>query len=209
MPVPQPTKIYRIVHIENLRTLVKAGEIPAQNYSSLENYIPIGETELIKNRSELYIPVEPFGSIKDYVAFYFGLRSPMLYCIKNGFDVRRRRMSEIIYLITTIEELEKLNKKYIFTDGHAYAAFTAFFNKREDLNKVDWSAVNLIRWNNTASDPDRKRRKQAECFVHKSVNIGALKSIAVYDKESYNYVNNILKEFKINIRTIIKPEWYY
>ncbi len=209
MPVPQPTKIYRIIHIKNLGTILKAGAIHAQNYSTLEDYIPIGETELIRNRSELLIPVVPFGNIKDYVAFYFGLRSPMLYCIKNGFDVKRRRMSEIIYLRTSIEELEKLNKKYIFTDGHAYAAFTEFFNMKEDLNKVDWSAVNLIRWNNTSGDPDRKRRKQAECFVHKSVEIEALKLIAVYDKESYNYVDNILNESEINIRTVIKPEWYY
>jgi len=202
--------IYRIIHRDNLYSILKKGKIFAPNFSKDKNYISIGETELIEHRSELTIPIKPFGNIKDYVAFYFGVRSPMLYCIKKGFDVKKRDQSEIIYLISSIEKINELNKKFVFTDGHAYASFTQFYNEESKLDNIDWKAVKLIRWNNTNDDPDRKRRKQAECFIHKFIEVKGLLGVAVYNKECYNYIQQTLKDTSSsNIKLIIKSNWYY
>lgn len=204
-----PTNIYRIVHRENLNLILGNKKIFAPNYGKSSKYIPIGETELIIERANLQIFKKPGGTIKDYVAFYFGIRSPMLYCIKNGFDVTRKPQNEIIYLVSSMEKLLEFKRKFVFTDGHAFAAFTMFFNNVKDIDQIDWNAVNLVRWNNTETDPDRKRRKQAECFVYKDIPLEAISEIVVYNQECFDYISKVLKKHKTKLPTRIEPSWYY
>ncbi len=204
-----PTNIYRIVHRDNLSLILSDGKIYAPNYGKSSKYISIGESELIRERANLQILIKPGGTIKDYVAFYFGVRSPMLYCIKNGYDVTRLPQNEIIYLISSMEKLTEIKKINIFTDGHAFAGFTMFFNNVKDLNQIDWNAVNLVRWNNTESDPDRKRRKQAECFVHKEIPIESINGIVVYNQECFDYISRVVEKHKTKLPIRIEPSWYY
>lgn len=209
MPKNKATSIYRIVHRDNLPIILEDKCLFAPNFGNSKEYISIGEEELIVHRDEIVVPVKPFGVLRDYVAFYFGVRSPMLYCIKNGFNVKKRPQEEIIYLVSSVQRIEKSNNQFVFTDGHAYAAFSMFFNNKNDLNQVDWNVVNSVRWNNTDSDSDRKRRKQAEFFVHKSVNLKSIIGVAVYNEESFDYVSNIISTFNSPLDIKILPAWYY
>lgn len=209
MSKPKRTYIYRIIHRDNLEIVLRDKKIYAPNFGKDKNYIPIGETELIKQRSALAIPKSPGGTIEDYISFYFCVRSPMLYCIKHGFDVNQRPQNEIIYLVSSIEKLVELNKKFVFTDGHAYAAFTYFSSGINKINQLDWEVIKSNRCNNTESDSDRKRRKQAECFVHKYIELKAIHSIGVYNQECYDYIRGALKNYNSEIPVKIIPEWYY
>jgi len=132
-----------------------------------------------------------------------------LYCIKNGFDVERRPQNEIIYLISSLEKLTELNCRFVFTDGHSFAAYTQFFNDMHYLNQIDWNAVNARQWNNTESDPDRKRRKEAECLVFREMPFSAITGIAVYNQESYDYITNVLQRNNLIIPVTIETSWYY
>lgn len=204
-----PVFIYRIIHRDNLKILIEENKICAPNSGVHPNYISIGETDLIKQRGSKEIKIEPFGVMRDYISFYFGVRSPMLYCIKNGYDVRQRPQEEIIYLISTLEKLKELNCKFIFTDGHSFAAYTQFFNDTKYLNQIDWKVVNARRWNNTEADPDRKRRKEAECLVFREMPLSAVTGIAVYNKETFDYIENVLRKYNLNIPVTIETSWYY
>jgi len=209
MPVPKPTYIYRIIHGENLQILIEEGKLVAPNFSTNKNYISIGETELILQRGNKSINIEPFGTMRDYISFYFGVRSPMLYCIWKGFDVKKRPQQDIIYLMSTIEKIEELEASFIFTDGHSFAGYTQFFNEVKYLNQVDWKTVNLIQWDNTPNDSDRKRRKAAECLVYKELPFESIIGIVVYNQESYDYISNVLNKNKINLPVKIELGWYY
>lgn len=209
MPVPKPTYIYRIIHRDNLQILIDEGKLAAPNFSKNKNYISIGETELIRQRGDKPIAITPFGTMRDYISFYFGVRSPMLYCIWRGFDVEQRPQEDIIYLISTTEKLQELKTSFIFTDGHSFAAYTQFFNNTKYLSQVDWKTVNLIRWNNTPDDSDRKRRKEAECLVHKEVPFESIIGIVVYNQKVYDYISSVLKKNKINLPINTEPGWYY
>jgi len=133
----------------------------------------------------------------------------MLYCIWKGFDVQRRPQKDIIYLISSIEKLHELNIKYIFTDGHSFAAYTQFFNNSGDLNQIDWKTVNLINWSNTPDDPDKKRRKEAECLVYKELPFDALQGIVVYNDEANDYILKVLNKNQITLPVKIISGWYY
>lgn len=204
-----PVFIYRIIHRDNLRILIEEDKICAPNFVTNPNYISIGETELITQRGSKEIKIEPFGVMRDYISFYFGTCSPMLYCIKNGYDVQQRPQKEIIYLISTLEKLKELNCRFIFTDGHSFAAYTQFFNDVQYLNQIDWKAVNARQWNNTEADPDRKRRKEAECLVFREMPFSAITGIAVYNQESYDYIVDVLQRNNVKIPVTIETSWYY
>jgi len=147
--------------------------------------------------------------MRDYISFYFGVRSPMLYCIKNGYDVEKRPQSEIIYLISSIEKLVELNCHFIFTDGHSFAAYTQFFNDVQYLDQLDWKTINARTWNNTESDPDRKRRKEAECLVFKEMPFEAVTGITVYKQESSDYITDVLQRNNLIVPVTIETSWYY
>lgn len=209
MPVPKPTYIYRIIHRENIQILIDEGKIVAPNFSTNKNYISIGETDLIRQRGNKSITIAPFGSMKDYITFYFGVRSPMLYCIKNGFDVQKRPQSEIIYLVSTVEKVIEHNCKFIFTDGHAFTALSRPFNDIRYLDQIDWNAVKLKIWKDTANDPDRKRRKEAEFLIHEKLPFEAIIGIVVYNQEANDYVSSVIKKNKINLPLNTVSDWYY
>ncbi len=209
MAIPSPVYIYRIVHRDNLQIFIDEGKLLSPNSATNQNYIPIGETSLINQRGTKLITIDPYGEIRDYISFYFGTRSPMLYCIYHGYDVQKRPQSEIIYLVSSIDRVESIGCKYIFTDGHSFAEYSQPFNDKADLDKVDWNAVRLRRWNNTSDDPDRKRRKEAECLIYQELPLSAIIGIGVYNKEAFDYITRVQSDNNISIPVLIKREWYY
>ena len=100
------------------------------------NFIGIGDSTLIQSRKSRQIPIVPNGDFSDYVAFYFGVRSPMLHNIQKGYsNVTKRHPEDIVYLITTYETVKNNNSDFIFTDGHGYHHLSQFFNQEACDNK--------------------------------------------------------------------------
>ncbi len=209
----QPDKIYlyRITHKNNLDFILKLGKLTCPNHTAFDkNYIGIGDSKLIVNRSLKQINIEPNGNFTDYVSFYFGARSPMLYAIQNGFNgVKKRHPQEIVYIITTFKNIINNKCKYVFTDGHGYNLMSQFFNEEKNLKEVDWNTVNLIRWNDTEDDPDRKRRKQAEFLVFKELPLKAVVALVVYNEAVKNEILTKFARHEFKCKVIVKPNFYY
>lgn len=203
--------LYRITHKNNLDFILNSSKLTCPSHADSDpNYIGIGDSTLIESRNFKKIYIEPNGNFTDYVAFYFGTRSPMLYNIQNGYKgVEKRNPEEIVYLVTTFENIIKNNCQYVFTDGHGYHSMSQFFNDKNSLKEVDWETVNLARWNDTEDDPDRKRRKQAEFLVFNELPLTALVTIVVYNKKSEMEILTKFAKHNFDCKVIIKPDWYY
>jgi len=190
---------------------LESGKLTCPSHAESDpNYIGIGDSTLIGSRSSKQINIEPNGNFTDYIAFYFGARSPILYEIQNGYNgVTKRKPQEIIYLVTTFENITDNNCQYVFSDVHGYHSLSQFFNDEDSLEEVDWNAVKLDRWNDTEDDPDRKRRKQAEFLVLNELPLTALVAVGVYNE---TVRNEILAKFAVHNLTcnvFVKPNWYY
>jgi ssDNA thymidine ADP-ribosyltransferase, DarT len=211
MPKPDEIYLYRITHIDNLDFILEKGKITCPNNPNCDpNFIRIGDSTLIQSRSSRLINVAPNGRFSDYVAFYFGARSPMLYNIQKGYNnVTKRTPEEVIYLITTFEKIKESRCLYVFTDGHAYHNLSQFFNREEDLENVDWKAVNLVRWNDTEDDPDRKRRKQAEFLVYRELPTTRFVAIVVYNEAIKTAILAKFARHDFVCNVFVKPKWYY
>lgn len=211
MAKPNRIYLYRITHKDNLDFILKSGKLMCPSHNDCDsNYIGIGDSTLIGSRSSKKIDIEPNGNFTDYVAFYFGIRSPMLYAIQKGFNgVTKRNPQEIIYFVTTFKNIIKNECQYVFTDGHGYHSMSQFFNDEDDLEEVDWDVVNLILWNDTEDDPDRKRRKQAEFLIFHELPLIALTAVIVHNETVKNEILTKFAEYDFTCNVIVKPNCYY
>jgi len=104
MPVPNPTPIYRFLHVDNLEVVLRRGGLHAPNHSHDDGlcYKTIHNRDIQDERRVRRIPCGPRGVIHDYVSFYFGYHSPMLLQLKTGQVVGYNEGQEpLIYLLST------------------------------------------------------------------------------------------------------------
>lgn len=204
------TFIYRITHYKNLPFILQNGiHCPNSNIQD-PNFIQIGFPSLINQRNERPVPVEPFGTLADYVPFYFTVKSPMLYVIAMGNhpEVIRTSQEEIIYIVSSVEKLEELKIRYVFTDRHAKLDYAQFYNKCADLRKLNWDIIESDKWG-TQYGTERKEIKQAECLVYKHLPLSAIIGIGCKTERLYNNIEAMIQTTQQKIIVKTKPEWYF
>jgi hypothetical protein len=115
---PEEIWVFRIVHYQNIEHILKLGLHTAESSFANPNYIPIGDTSLISHRNTFPVKINPpNGVLGDYIPFYFGVCSPMLYRIKTGYGgVQQLPQREIIYLCCKLEDITQNEIIYFFTD---------------------------------------------------------------------------------------------
>jgi ssDNA thymidine ADP-ribosyltransferase, DarT len=171
-----------MTHVDNIPHILQHGITHRNSQKANPNYVSIGDSILIGNRNTKEVLVtnglEGYGFsetiiIGNFIPFYFGLRTPMLYVIQKGgnFVPKITPPEEIIYCVSSVQKIIDEGMLFFFTDGHATNNLTTFFNKEkvnEINNLVDLKAANLKYWK-TDSDLDLKRRKESELLVKQDV----------------------------------------
>jgi len=218
MPTPSLSNlmVFRIEHIGNLEYILQNGMFTRAHATVNLGHIFIGHTQLTANRHDW--PVNPidhtgldsYGTLGDYVPFYFGPRSPMLYVIKNGYQgVTKRDQREIVYLCCRFRTIAESEVRFAFTDGHAKNEFTAFYSKTENLDKLHWETIYSRFWNNREEELDRERRKQAEMLVNNHVPPDWIEAIVVYDAEMCSFAETLIKQTNHNAKVRVNPTEAY
>lgn len=210
-PVPMPTPIYRIVHIDNLATLVARGMIHAPSRVPADGHPwrGIHAVEVQAQRGNKPVPCGPGGVINDYVGFYLGPRSPMLYRIHTGYNVEKIDQANIAYMVSTAQVVAGAGLGFVFTDRHSLAAVAAFHDNLARLDKVDWAICGATQWNNTPQHPDRQEKKQAEFLVHRSMAWNLIESIGVCNQAARGRVEQILAAGRHRPPVSVRGAWYY
>ncbi|HEO70642.1 MAG TPA: DUF4433 domain-containing protein, partial [Candidatus Hydrogenedentes bacterium] len=70
--VPQPTPVFRFIHVGNLSTCLKRGGLHAPNATPSDGlaWRTIFNVELQRARGNKTVPCGPCGVLHDYVPFY-------------------------------------------------------------------------------------------------------------------------------------------
>jgi len=212
--VPVPTPIYRILHVNNLSVCLQRGALHAPLHTPSDGlvYQTIHNVDIQKKRNARSIPCGPGGVIHDYVSFYFGPRSPMLFQLHTGqVPGYMQGQEQLIYLVSTAQAVQATGAGLVFSDGHGIAAFTGWFDDLADLGQVEWGIVNAKFWNDTADHPDRQRRKQAEFLVHQRCGWALVHEIGVLNEKMQAQVQGILAGYPAAMHrpVHVRPQWYY
>lgn len=206
------TYVFHITPLENLRRIFAAGELRAKRALDQDaaGYTTIAHQTIQDRRATTVVPCAPYGVLHDYVPFYFGARSPMLYAISRGnvkgFDGSQR---SIAHMVATAQDIRAQGLDFAFTDGHGIIALTEFYNDLANLSEVDQALMTARYWADTDEDPDRKRRRQAEFLVHQRLPLELVRGIGVVGPSQKAEVEALLAEFGWDIPVAMMPRWYY
>lgn len=168
---PDKGFIFRIVHRDNLAWVLEHGVHCRSTPMADPAFVDIGSSDLISKRNGRVIPLPPGGTLSDYVPFYFTPRSPMLYNVTTGVNVRQRPNEEIVILVSTLYKLRELGLRFLFTDRHAYVQTAQFHVDLARLDVIDWDILQRSDFKRDNDDLGKLERYQAEALVHRHVPI--------------------------------------
>ncbi len=200
-------------HVRNLPGVLAAGCLNADSVVDRESALgaEAADPSIKATRRTIRVPLAPFGCVADYVPFYFAPRSPMLYKLaKGGVPTYSDGQDPLVYLVSTTETIAQAGLRYLFSDGNCASAITQFADDLRLLDSmVDWEIMDAQMWNNTADDPDRRRRRMAEFLVHGRVPAALLAGIAVRTQGVLEQVNGILAAHGAALPARARPGWYF
>jgi hypothetical protein len=207
MPNFDKKYLFRMTHIENIPHILRYGITHADSAYANPSFIPIGDGSLIQTRNDFIL--NNGKRLGDYIPFYFGYRTPMLFVIQNGFNmVRATHASHIVYCVSSVQKMLDTGLDFVFTDGHAVDRFSAQYtiDDIENIESIiDWPAIQTKYWKDK-TDLDLKRRKEAEFLVLGGIPIEAILGYIVYNNIAYGK----LIEFGISQeKVIVKPDYYF
>ena len=203
------TKIFRIVHVDNLPLILANGIYSPNSDNADDRYINIGNEELIQDRGTKRVPVAPNGNLGDYVPFYFAPRSPMLYSINQGHGVYRGPQDNIVHLISDISHITRENCQFVFSNMHAKAVFADFYNNIQGLDNIDWHLMNQRYWNDTIDDNNRMHRRMAEFLVYNFVPANCIFQVGVMTQDILDKAEEYAEDSDVEVEVLLRREWYY
>ncbi|MCK6683885.1 MAG: DUF4433 domain-containing protein [Thermoanaerobaculia bacterium] len=214
MTVPVPTPIYRMTHVDNVALLLSRRAMHAPNFAPDDRllYKSIHDQEIQGRRRDREIPCGPKGVIADYVGFYFGPRSPMLYRLSKGNVAGfKGGQGDVLYLVSNAQFIASTGAGFVFSDGHSIMSYTEWYEDLAHLDALDWNVIYAEIWNSTIEDMDRKRRKQAEFLVYRECPWRVITEIGVLDAKAKRTVEGVQAAFPPELRrpVNVRPEWYY
>ena len=203
--------LFHITHRENLPSIAQSGALLSWNELKRQGLEPrsIAYAHLQERRHQKVVSVAPGGDLHDYVPWQFAARPPMLLALASGALEKTLFQDDIVHLMTTVERVQREGASFVFCDGHPLADLTVFSGDLARLpTQLDWETLQARRWNNTEADPDRKRRRQAEFLVQKSVSWNVVRGLAVRTEAARRDVEELLQGVPCPKIAVI-PDWYY
>lgn len=207
MPDLNKIYLYRMTHIENIKHILQFGITHSSSLNSNLNYVAIGDGTLIATRNEFLL--NNGKKLGDYTPFYFGVRTPMLYVMQNGYNmVAPTPAEDIVYCVTSIRKIIDLQLDFVFTNGHAVDCFSVQYSKQDVSNIdsiIDWNAVKAKYWRDD-NDLDLKRRKEAEFLILGDIVPEGILGFGVYNQN----VLNKMVSFGANASCVkIRTDFYF
>ena len=207
MPDFNKIYLYRMIHIKNIPHVLKYGMTHSSSPDANPNFVPIGDSRLISTRGNYQL--QNGRKLGDYIPFYFGVRMPMLYVIKNGYNfVNHTPASDIVYCVTSVNNIITQKLEFVFTDGHAVDSLSSQYNQNnvQDIDSlIDKKAISAKYWKDD-NDLDLKRRKEAEFLVLGDISINAVLGYIVNNQAA----KDSLMGMGVAERVVyVKPDYYF
>lgn len=220
MTVPVQPKIYHIVHVDRLPSIIADGVLwcDAEVVRRSPQGTAIGMSKIkLRRLNELRLTSHPALHVGDCVPFYFCPRSVMLHLIscRNHPELTYLGGQEpIIHLeadLHTVVEWANQNEghRWAFTLSNAGAYY---FEDRSDLTQlteIDWQSVHANRWSGNGIASAIKENKQAEFLIENSFPWHLVERIGVQSQSIQQQVINALSTVSHQPPTEITQAWYY
>jgi hypothetical protein len=213
MPVPAQPKIYHIVHVDNLASIVADGYLWSDaEMVKRQGGRVIGMESIKQRRLKLPVSSHPGAHVGEFVPFYFCSRSIMLYvihCANHPELAYRGGQQPIVHLEADLQQVvawaEVNGRRWAFSLSNAGAYYTQFRTGLDRLDEINWDAV-------VATDfrpADVKEGKQAEFLVEESFPWSLVERIGIHSQGIAPRVAAAMQGAAHRPGVEIRREWYY
>ncbi|NUN12443.1 MAG: DUF4433 domain-containing protein [Myxococcales bacterium] len=212
MTMPDHPKIYHIVHMDRLPSIVHSGGLWCDE--EMMKHPPqgttIGMTSIKQRRLTAKLRSYPGLCVGGCVPFYFCPRSVMLYlihCANNPELTYRGGQAPILHLeadlFTVIQWAEQHQKRWAFTLSNAGSSYFEDFSDRCSLGRIDWDAVAARDWQKC------KEPKQAEFLLEHYFPWFLVERIGVHPAVDYWKIVQTLVGSELRPLVEVRADWYY
>ena len=212
MPPPAEPKIFHIVHVDRLASIVADGALwsDAALQRRARPGTTIGMSHIKQRRLTYQLNSRPGLRVGDCVPFYFCPRSVMLYVIhradNEGLQYRDGQ-GPIVHLEADLHEAvawaEQHERRWAFTLSNAGSRY---FQDRCDLaqlGELDWAAIQARDWRAS------KEGKQAEFLMEQSFPWTLVRRVGVRSVDTYQQATAAMQAANHRPDVEIRREWYY
>ncbi len=219
MTVPAQPKIYHIVHVDRLPSIIACNGLFCD--AEMIKHAGLGTTigmSTIKARrlNELTLDSHPGLYVGQCVPFYFCPRSIMLYLIYRANDEQltyRGGQGPIVHLevdfYAAVRWAEANDRRWAFTLSNAGAYYFEDRANVANLHEIDWDAVTATKWSGHGLPHSGSHGKQAEFLVETSFPWELVERIGVCNNTTYHQAAHALNAHVHKPTLEVKPAWYY
>jgi hypothetical protein len=214
MPVPVRPKGYHITHVDNLPGIVAQGGLWS-DCKRLELQLDctlVGMSKIKQRRLELVVSCHAPHRVGEFVPFYFGPRSVMLYILARGNHPEVHHhggQDPILHLVVDVLQVvawaSEDGRPWACSASNAGASYAEFSSDLTGLRQIDWNAVDQRDWR----DPVVKEHKQAEFLVHERLPWTLVERIGVRTEAVATQVRAAIRDSAHQPLVEVRSDWYY
>lgn len=214
MTVPANAKLYHIVHIDRLASILASGGLYSDSRMRTEECggTTIGMGDLKSLRLRKPVDVVPDTCVGDYVPFYFCSRSIMLYVIYRGNHAAlqyRGGQGPILHLEVDLRRAldwaDENNVRWAISLGNATAGYAEFKCDRQNLSELRWDLIPITDFR----DPLVKEAKQSEALFFDFVPWELVERVGAINPAMAAQVAQIIQDNPHRPIVQARPKWYY
>jgi ssDNA thymidine ADP-ribosyltransferase, DarT len=219
VPPPERPKIYHIIHVDRLPSVLAAGCLwcDAEMVNRPETGTVIGMNEIKQRRlAELTLSSHPGLYVGQCVPFYFCPRSVMLYLIwqRNHANLSYRGgEGPIVHLEADLQDsvqwADGVGHRWAFTLSNAGARYFEDRSSLDVLHEINWDAVAANNWSGRGVQSSVKDGKQAEFLVEGQFPWELVERIGVRSLDIAQQVSAVLTARAHRPPVEIRKDWYY
>ena len=207
---PEKARIFRIIHRANLPWVLDHGLHCGNSPVQAQQWVSIGNQELISTRALWPVNAVPGGLLNDYVPFYFTPFSVMMRNITTGWNgVTQHPNRDILILVSSLHRIMELGLSFLFTDSHANNTLVNYYDTLADVGKVDWPLLQARNFKRDQDDPGKIGRYQAEALVHRHCPVQGLSGIVCYTDSVKMEVAQALAARGLQLQVATRTGWYF
>lgn len=205
---------YRLTHRDNLPHILQHGLCTKHHPNANPDFRAIGNPDIIGTRDKAPVRIEgkDYGTIGEYIPFYFTPRSPMLFNIVTGHRqpfVPKLPRDELIIFRSTAGMLSSAGQ-FFFTNGQANHRHTKHTIRLESLSRIDWRVIDAGDFSSKGDGSEERRRLyEAEFLIYQHLSLKHIESVVVFNKDAAIFVDNQMKAAGTSLPINIIPHHFF
>lgn len=215
MPPPADPKIYHILHVDRLPSVIIDGFLYSDAIISRRDPggTVIGMDDIKRRRLEdLTLASHPGLHVGECVPFYYCSRSIMLFLIykRNHPNLSNAGgQGPVVHLEFDLQTVanwaDGRNRRWAITNGNAGSRYFEDSGSLDYLRELNWQAIQARQWN----QPAIREHKQSEFLVEEQVAWHLVERIGVQNQRTREHVETFLSTSGHRPPVEIQSSWYY